>query len=138
MCWLAKAAIVASMGLFLVGCGPVYETRYHYKAPKSMAGRRCVVSCQSNRLQCEANLQRRHDRCEAREDADARAEYQAYARQRRNNHLAVDKVVRDFKSSWRCSVAGDCSSGYRECYRTCGGRVSAYQVCTAFCGQKSE
>ena len=39
--------------LLLIGCGPIYSTKYNYQAPNNPEGKQCIFQCENYRLQCE-------------------------------------------------------------------------------------
>lgn len=133
---IASALTLACLGI--TACAPIYQTSYSYKPPKSAEAKRCVVSCQRNRLLCERNAQQSYDRCEQRADEDAQTAYHEYAVNQRHTGQPVDRSVSDFKHDWSCSGGNNCAAMYRQCYTTCGGTVITHRVCTAFCDKEKK
>ena len=112
-------------------CGPIYDTQYHYAPPKSYAGQACISQCEGGKYRCRSYQDR-----EAR-DCERRSEYQAQICAMK----IYDKKGRDPKwyecNTSSCSADYDlCDSEYRDCYESCGGRVTEQTVCIANCDQQ--
>jgi hypothetical protein len=122
--------------MLLSGCGPMYETRYHYTPPTSEKGRHCLIRCQQNQNTCKNDCRLRQSQCELNERDKARFKYESYKQDQKDKGLEVAKTLRDFMNSWgssSCSFSCGCLSTYNSCYELCGGKVEAEEVCTAFC-----
>ncbi|MBP2302266.1 hypothetical protein [Azospirillum picis] len=124
----------------LSACGPVYETQYSLTPPASPEGRLCVSQCQQNRSLCRQNCGLAEQACVSDARARARYDYQAYVATRKAEKAPIKKSISDFDHSSSCgssSCEARCDADYRDCFGgACGGRVSATQVCTAFCDKE--
>ncbi len=113
---------------FLTGCGPIYDTRYHYTPPKNPQGMSCIFQCDNMKMQCEQFEMMRVENCMNQ----ARLEqYRCQDNIRRQN--------REPKKS-ECPLIISCSQNmercdekYRICYQNCGGQVHAEQICVFNC-----
>lgn len=130
---------------------PRYRTYHVYTAPDSIQGRQCTVQCQTNRLLCEQNAQLKEQRCQRREaqkyrDAVRHANrvYADCARQMRarygphyTKYLPACEYRRSNAMPTRngnpCTIKLSCTSHYRRCFRSCGGRIDALTRCVANC-----
>lgn len=116
--------------LFLVGCGPMYQTEYIYTPPESSSGSACIFQCENSKQQCQQIQSMRSEDCERR----AEYEYQ------RCEDRIYDRKGRDAKwyECTRESCTEDterCEASYRSCYQSCGGRVEAQTRCVSNCDQ---
>jgi len=116
--------------LFLLSsCGPIYQTHYTLSPPEGAEGKSCVFQCDNINTQCKQVKDLELQRCESRADIDFNT------CEARN----VWKLEKDQKSCFRNSCGSsdytNCESQYRNCYQTCGGKVTGTTVCTAFCGK---
>lgn len=114
--------------LILTSCSPIYQTRYTLTPPESSEGKACVFQCDNINLQCHQVKDENAEQCEQRSNIN----YNFC--QSLNLHRDKD----DQESCFHANCAVDysyCDSQYRNCYQTCGGKVSGTTVCTAFCGK---
>lgn len=119
----------------LTGCGPVYQTRYTFQPPHNWHGRKCVNRCLAERSQCYSNCRVSNQMCRNSADMEALPSYLNYAHEQRKAGQPVYDNVNDFADKSGCYSNCGCASSYRECYENCGGIVTPYTVCTAFCPQ---
>lgn len=140
--WAAAAVMAGTLALVLAGCGPVYDTTYSYEAPPTGEGKLCANQCGQIEQLCKRNCTLERESCLAREREQARNDYEDYVRARRNSGAPVERDLDDFDRDYRCASSNvsmcesGCASDQRTCYATCGGKVTATTVCTAFCDQK--
>ncbi len=134
--------------LFLVSCGPIYDTRYHYHPPEDFEGRKCINSCVASRDRCKSFCQRDKNECLRRVEQKAQNDYDDYVarcnrgqRERaslyRHECVFDKKKFSDFRHEGDCSAncESGCGHNYNDCYTNCGGRLKTQRVCVAFCSQ---
>lgn len=117
---MSKYFSLILVAVLLVGCGPIYNTQYNYQPPKSQVGVMCVATCEANRGTCRQMQDIQKENCEERADRDY--------------HWCLKH--KDPKDCYRQSCFSDytvCDDQYRSCYQGCGGKITATQVCVAFC-----
>ena len=124
---------VLVIGLFLVGCAPVYQTNYSYIPPKSWKGKQCVNRCLSNRSICRSVCRSATQSCRNTANLEAMPAYLQYVAEQKNQNQPLLRTVSDFADYSNCSDHCGCESTYRECYANCGGQVMADTQCVAFC-----
>lgn len=120
----------------LSGCGPVYHTDYNFNAPRSTAGKTCIMTCSQNRMMCEQLNDSHCQQCrnEARQDAMYR--YAEYKSVRLSQHKPIEKTLNDFQSFTFCNRGRNCDADYRACFTTCGGKVTTHTYCVSGCDKK--
>lgn len=126
---LTKALFAALCLASLAACGPIYDTRYSFTPPSTPQGQSCLFHCSQLQDQCEQLEDHRQELCEER----AR-----YERERCERDLRRDgKKVKWYDCGTEsCTSDYDrCAQQYRSCYESCGGKVSAEQVCVMNCDQ---
>jgi hypothetical protein len=130
------------VGLALAGCGPIYETQYAYTPAVTAEGRVCTAQCENTRSACTRNcdysaeLKKRECEDDARDEA--RAKYNRYVREQRQNNAPVKYDESHFLKTYQCSTSAsacrnECVQTSNRCWQLCGGKVTSKQVCTAFC-----
>ena len=130
--------VVAWCALLLAACSPMYETVYSFTLPNSQEGRICAAQCLMHKQTCVSECGSSNEVCQARIEAETRHKYREYVKERQRKKLSLKLKEMDFRTG-SCSYGScnnQCSSFYRECFELCGGRVTATQVCTAFCDRK--
>jgi hypothetical protein len=123
---LAQTFFVSTFaGVSMTGCGPVYETFYSYKAPRTAHGLACVSNCEIIKSSCEDRAELRRTNCEIRADSD----YRLCIALAKNE----DQRRACFRSS--CAIRRDdsCIREYNRCFQICGGTVTETVRCTANC-----
>lgn len=130
------SALMTSFVVGLSGCGPVYQTNYHYVAPKSWRGKQCVNRCLSTRSRCHSRCNRQNQSCRNDANLAAMPAYLEYVSQQKKANLPATQSVTDFADYSQCYDSCSCESNYHECYRNCGGKVTAHTVCVANCKQQ--
>ncbi|WP_041795432.1 hypothetical protein [Pararhodospirillum photometricum] len=136
---MARVGRLLAVGLLIgvaAACGPIYETSYEFRAPRSPEGRVCTSQCLNWQQNCTHSCQRDEERCKDREREDARREYRRYVDEKRRAGQKVTKTESSFYDGYGCarsSCRDDCDSMYRQCFVNCGGSVVPNTVCTAFC-----
>lgn len=137
---MKKALCLILCLITLNACVPYIETRYAYNPPLSAAGQRCTAICQSNAGLCSQLCEQNEESCLARKKEDALSDYHDYIHKRERKGKPVDLKLRNFDDSYQCYTACDsrCTASLNQCYQGCGGRVRAYEVCTAFCDQPEQ
>lgn len=137
--------ILRRLFLFLVvaatvaACGPVYDTQYHYTAPKDPTGRQLAGQCRVVQNMCKQNCQMREQACRADARSEGMMEYQAYVAEQRRKNLPIKRSADSFISTYGCdsdSCEDACEADYRGCYVEAGGQIRAQRVCVAFCDQQ--
>lgn len=129
--------VCALVALLVAGCGPIYDTKYQYTPPRDPQGKMCAAQCQQTQTYCRATCEANRQNCLAYERDRGMDAYDRYARERRREHKPIKRSPDSFVETYHCSNSCEdgCATDYRQCYGTCGGRVTAHQVCTAFCDQ---
>lgn len=120
---------IAVMVLQLVGCGPIYDTRYTFTPPANETGRVCVNQCENSRFQCQQLIELYSRQCE---DMGRREQ------QRCQWQLALQGKKEKWYDCPSPSCDSDtsrCDEQYRGCYQACGGRIDAQTVCVMNCQQ---
>ena len=114
--------------VLIVGCSPIYKTKYSFTPPESKEGQKCVHECKAKELSCE------------------KIEYLEF----KNCHLEDEISYRDCKNrdkseEWKKKNCGKgaflfcdadiekCEKFHRDCYQACGGTVTEYKKCYFFC-----
>ncbi len=113
----------------LVGCGPIYETRYTLTPPPGAEGRACVFQCDNTQLRCRQIQDLERQNCE-RDEQLAHYEYQNCLNQREK-----DSGIKCAQRYVYCPSASyeSCEAEYRSCFQTCGGVVQSRQECVFNC-----
>jgi hypothetical protein len=113
----------------VAGCGPIYDTRYHFVPPSDPSARSCIFQCENLKMQCEELEQMRVENCDyrARLDQDrCRAEIRRQGREPKS-HECSSLGGSCYANTERCEAK------YRQCYQNCGGQVRTEQVCVFNC-----
>jgi hypothetical protein len=114
---------LALLSVFMVGCGPIYNTQYNYIPPRSSAGIMCINTCEVNKSNCEHIQELKKDNCEYRSELDYR--------------WCLDHASPEHKEHCYRRLCGGnsfrCNAEYNRCYQGCGGVVEQQTVCVAFC-----
>lgn len=121
--------------LFLSGCGPVYKTEYTYQPPRTDVGKMCATQCMQAKNNSQQLCEMRNQTCEMTAKQNATIQYLEYKESQRAAGKPIKKSEIDFDDSYLCDSSCDGTNDYNQCYQTCGGVVTSYQVCTAFCKQ---
>ncbi len=136
----SKARLTALLlsALLLASCQPVYKTGYNLTPPVSAEGRYCVSQCQNSKLLCEQAGRSEHEVCLAREKADAERRYADYRVERIKQGKKVERTLSSFDTSYRCGYSSkrytdSCEPDFVGCFANCGGGVTPYTYCSAFC-----
>lgn len=129
--------VYALTALLVASCGPIYDTKYQFTPPRDPQGKMCATQCQQTQTYCRATCEANRQNCLAYERDRGRDAYEDYVYQRRREHKPIKRTPDSFVNTYNCSNSCEdtCAADYRQCYSTCGGRVTAHQVCTAFCDQ---
>ncbi|AWJ86927.1 hypothetical protein TSH58p_26240 (plasmid) [Azospirillum sp. TSH58] len=118
----------------LAGCGPRLETVENYVLPVSEAGKLCVAQCKQANTVCQSAKELALQTCRAQGVTRAQAEYQGYL-----TSLPKDvdkkkiKTFSDFNREPSCYSNLTCYSDYKDCYKSCGGRIEAQTYCVSNC-----
>lgn len=140
--------------LILVACGPSYETRYRYVAPKNQSGRQCVNSCLRDKADCQSGCQQTMNSCATINSItgmfdgsyskdtkkkcktnssngyrDTKCESSAFS-------VSTPTMTTDCEEEKR-ECNNNCNENYNACYSNCGGIVEPYEVCVDFCEKGS-
>ncbi len=105
--------------LLLIGCGPIYSTKYNYQPPNNLDGKKCIFQCENYRLQCEQTEDMREESCRFR------AEQLCYDRE------GNDRTNCDKPSCY--SNYSRCERMYKSCYQACGGVITPHRECVLGC-----
>jgi hypothetical protein len=115
--------------MFLISCGPIYQTEYLFTPPLSTTGHACVTQCEISKSQCLQLEQLKAERCEY------------YSRDEVDRCEADIRWSEDRSPKWyecipdSCDVDHElCDNNYRTCYLSCGGKVDPVTRCVANCG----
>lgn len=129
--WIAWIIIVFN----LAGCGPIYKTKYSHVPPTSPAVKACVAHCAKVKEQCTHQCKDEYRTC--LEDAHERAvvNYEMYRNHQLIHNSPMNKTFKDFDQSKRCELRCTCDDAFDQCFKSCGGILHPYKVCTAFCEQ---
>jgi hypothetical protein len=123
---LLQCLLILSSGL-LIGCGPSYQTVYHYKLPKHRSDRHCVAQCRMGLSQCQNSCRAANQNCQSQQlIADDIAS-------RHRHHHRDDAAF--YGPSYDCYQNCNCRQAYNDCYTDCGGQVDTQQVCIYNCPQ---
>lgn len=117
----------------LCGCGPVYETHYHYYAPQAWQGRKCVNKCLAARSSCRMECATLNQSCRNSADLAALPGYITYNHEADKSGEPNDTSLNDFADTSGCNASCGCNETFRECFENCGGTIKTTTVCTAFC-----
>lgn len=127
---LLNSLLASTLGVVscsFIGCSPVMDMRYTLTPPDSTSGLRCAAECDASRSQCEELEQAQGEQCGTGVEFDKKACSDALARAGKRERW-YDCLPAS------CSVDNErCEQNYFRCYRSCGGRVEAEQVCVSNC-----
>lgn len=128
--------MLISVTLLAGGCGPIYDTTYHFVPPASHEGKRCIRQCLRQKDRC--TNQKQH--CRQLKSAIAARRFNHYQNhhpgataidyQRILNHLDVDPEFMDCDNIYSGEA---CDAPFRECYNACGGQVIGKRACVFNC-----
>lgn len=130
---LAKLFALCSCVLLLASCGPVYQTTYSYKTPRSQNGRYCANACLQDKSRCEARCREDNQYCRSQAQRRGERAYRRYVRDQRRAGKPVNLNVDWFTDYSGCNNSCGCTSNYNQCFTNCGGTVVPHTVCVAFC-----
>ncbi|WP_372398503.1 hypothetical protein ABMY26_17685 [Azospirillum sp. HJ39] len=120
----------------LAGCTPrpYFETTTTYVSPASEAGRLCVAQCRQAQSICESAKELAIQTCRAESLTRAHADYQAYLKSLpKDFNRKKMKSIGDFDRGSSCSSNLYCSYDYKECFKSCGGRIEQQTYCVKDC-----
>lgn len=138
--------------LLLVACGPRYETRYKYVAPKNQFGRQCVNFCLRDKAECQNVCQQSMNSCATISSIagmfDGSYTKNANKKCKANSlhgyrdpecesdafSISAPKMTTDCNKEKR-DCNNNCTQNYNACYSNCGGVVESYEVCVSFCNK---
>lgn len=134
----AGSAALLLSGLLLASCQPVYKTGYRLTPPASAEGRFCVSQCQQTKLYCEQAGRSEREACLAEARAEAERRYADYREERIKEGEEIERTLSSFDRSYRCGYSSkryteSCEPDFVGCFATCGGVVTPYTYCSAFC-----
>lgn len=127
-----RVQAIAVAALLLMGCA----REYAYIPPTDAEGKGCVAQCQTRETSCrrdqdrraaaaqdacEAEAARRQDKCEI----EAPIEYAACLKFAKSDEERKACEIKDCDQS-SCQQSGNyglCSSDYRTCFQSCGGKI---------------
>lgn len=118
--------------ILLSGCGPIYKTEYTYQPPRSQIGKMCASQCTQTKINCQQLCEMRNESCKSNGRQEAMIQYLEYKESQIAAGKPVKRTPENFNTSY-CNESCDCTDTYNQCYQTCGGMITPYQVCTAFC-----
>lgn len=129
---LGLLALIGTLILGLVGCGPMYRTEYRYTPPASMEGRQCVVQCANIREVCRSGADTRAAQNQSSCQQNVFMQYTSCMTTARSD----EERAKCSNSTTHCQFTPDtsrCDSDYNICFQTCGGQVETRQVCVSGC-----
>jgi hypothetical protein len=133
---LLSLLIAVVMAAGVAACGPLYETQYSFAPPRTNEGMVCIAQSQNAAQMCRQSCGMRQDYCEEEERHEAERRYHRYVEERERKHEKVEHSESWFRSYGSCGdgeCVSRCDTDFRINYSSCGGRVTAQQVCIAFC-----
>ena len=120
---ILRISILFIASLLLFGCGPMYQTVYHYRMPKNRSDRHCVSRCRIALSQCKTTCRIANQNCQNQqliaEDIASR-----------HRHRHDDDF---FYDTGDCNQSCGCRQTYNACYEDCGGKVIPESVCVFNC-----
>ena len=130
---LSVLLFVLFIPLFILACGPVYQTDYSFIPPTTEHGQMCVFQCDNSKIQCEQLEEMRYQNCLDRADRDYHScEMTKRYGYNKNGEWVCQENCYCFRSS--CSLdESKCHERYRACYQTCGGKVESRTYCVSNC-----
>lgn len=157
MRWLRIFALLSTVMLF--GCGPIYDTTYTMKPPRSASGARCVQRCLIAKQQCQFRCQSSYQRCQAQNAMintlaanlpSQRRQNQTTRSQTTTQKLGPNTTQTTTTTRTRGSSAGfqvntpamsctqncGCNDDYRSCFSACGGTIIPHKRCVMNCGKQ--
>lgn len=102
----------------VIGCSPVYETRYYYLPPSTEMGQMCLGHCRQTQMMCEQN-------CDIAEHNSRWV----------HSYDTQKNYYRPYRSFWR-ECMDRCLAGYNVCYHSCGGYIEYETYCVRNCPVK--
>ncbi|MEC8461375.1 MAG: hypothetical protein VXY77_04160 [Pseudomonadota bacterium] len=118
----------------LTGCGPITQTKIHYRPPKS-AGKsfyQCINRCERQRFLDSSYCQGLQARCYQLSRFYDSSNYLWYYGYYKSPFYTFDLSTTDcnFETS-QCMAK--VLSRYNQCYQSCGGQVSKRTICISNC-----
>lgn len=127
--------IMAVISLTILwGCNPVYKTNYSYEPPKD-GNASCTYQCENVRMQCTQNQQLQQMQCENNKRQEERYQHDLCLQRNRDKDKG-DQENCSIRSRSRTVCTVDekrCEVPYNSCYVSCGGKVTATEVCVRNC-----
>lgn len=131
-----KIISLVSFAFLLIGCGPMYETQYTYTPPASNIGKFCAAECINHRSSCEQMCHMTYNSCMDRMEDNARREFEHYKMKKISEGKKIERSLEWYRHPSECRNDCGCQSTYHDCYTTCGGKVTAREVCVANCDKQ--
>ncbi len=145
--------LIIIITLFLVGCGPIYETMYHYIPPSDNIGMGCVNNCMMSKNLCheKCRLEKAHHdmmnnlekaRHDMNEDLEYQRRYNDYLNKSRDSNrsgIIPFPPTRNTNNHYQSpqynlsNCENPCNGTYNFCYQGCGGQIITSRECVAFC-----
>lgn len=131
--------------LFVLGCllaagmagctpRPYFETTTTYVPPGGDSGRLCVAQCRQAQSVCESAKELALQTCRAEGLTRAHEDYRAYLKSLPKDYpKKKTKTLGDFERDISCSSNLYCSSDYKDCFKSCGGRIEQQTYCVKDC-----
>ena len=118
------------LAIFLMtGCsgGPSSTTVYSYSPPTSVDGRACVDECAQSKTVCSDQCTVADPECLAREQAQAKHDFEVYAQEQQVSGQSVSQSLAAFYHPERCEHSGcGCETNYKICHQLCGTRTEIH------------
>ncbi|MEO8400230.1 MAG: hypothetical protein ABI597_00355 [Gammaproteobacteria bacterium] len=133
---IVLSLFISLMVFVVTACGPIYQTKYSYQPPHSDMGRMCASQCLQSKSSCDQMCQMRKDNCFLHARQNALVQFEAYKAEQKAKSKPVEKTPASFENTAGCDQPCNCGFDFNMCYQTCGGVVTKYEVCTAFCDKK--
>ena len=112
-----RAAFLIATACLLSACGP--RIVYDYQPPETEVGRLCTAQCSNTKTLCTQSEEHRYQQCQSN-----------YQLMLSNYNACVAAEGKGCISPTLCSPSStyQCNQGFRECYKACGGQVTAREV----------
>ncbi|WP_145678788.1 hypothetical protein [Azospirillum brasilense] len=123
-----------SMGILHTGCYPQIDVQTTHVEPTGKAGKLCIAQCRQANMVCESTREMSLQSCRSQELTRAQAEYRSYLYSLpRDMNKKKIKTFSDFDRKPNCESNLPCFLYYRDCFKSCGGRIEEQRFCVADC-----
>ena len=113
--------------LLMAGCASQSNTVYSYSPPTSPEGLACVDECNHSKAICSDQCAVAAPQCLAREQEQARHDFNKYAEEQTVSGQPVSQPLLSFYHPENCAHTGcGCEENYKVCYQLCGTRTEIH------------